>query len=78
MNLFAIEGEVEARDGSGETRKAKIAQCPQCRSQGFIVFALEGHDHLHLQCIDCDTSYCPKGEPCSQPEEQNKTYDEQR
>ncbi len=54
--------EVEARDGSGEVRQAKVAQCAACESQHFIVWQILNQDHFHLQCANCGTSFCPKGQ----------------
>jgi hypothetical protein len=44
-----------------EKLKSKAAQCPYCHSLNFVIFLIEGHDHEHLQCMGCGTSFCFKG-----------------
>lgn len=49
---------------TGETEGGKFALC-SCqaneRPTRFIVFQLDRHDHWHLSCPHCGTSYCPQG-----------------
>jgi len=69
------EIEVNAGDGSGEKRKAKLAECDDegCRlsrshlglPQFWIAFQVDGQDHFHLQCAGCGISYCPLAGDCA-------------
>lgn len=45
----------------GERVKALFAVCSDCNNDRFLVFVVDGQDHLHLQCSRCQTSYCPAG-----------------
>lgn len=39
---------------------AHAAHCT-CESDVFYVFQIVGQNHYHLQCAQCDQSYCPFG-----------------
>lgn len=41
----------------GGTVRAEVIICPKCKSDTFHVYVLEG-GHNHLQCTECDESYC--------------------
>ena len=65
MHLNYVEGEVVSRV-DGEKRAVKAAKCP-CGSIGFALYWLfpdddDPREHLHLQCLACDESYCQAGE----------------
>ncbi len=64
MKLLPASFTGETPEGEKFERTGKLAVCDVCDSQEFIVFQLDGHDHLHLQCAVCRKSYCPKGGPC--------------
>lgn len=51
-------------DGEGGEHAAMVARCscgPATAASKFFAFQLENHKHLHLQCVQCGTSYCPAG-----------------
>lgn len=58
ITFFPIEVRSEV---DGERKRAHLCTC-ECASEEFIVFRIEGHGHLHLQCAECQESYCPRGE----------------
>lgn len=58
MKTFSDEV-VSAVDG--KRVRAKIAQCEACGCMIFGAWQIDGQDHFHLQCIECNTSYCPQG-----------------
>jgi len=62
MNLRDVEvGSLEGK------RKAKQAVC-DCGGETFIVFQIEGHNHFHLQCDQCGSSFCPQAGACRNDE----------
>lgn len=75
--MKTFDAEVIARDGTGHKVKAKIAQCAQCDGLAFGTFQIEGHDHFHLQCVDCGTSYCPQGGNCGTTDNLQRAADHQ-
>lgn len=49
--------DVTVTDGvSGKEYTAQLSVCERCTSEAFRVYGVDGH--LHLQCIDCDTTFC--------------------
>lgn len=46
---------------TGETVPALVAFCEKCGYKLFTAFQIVGQDHLHLQCVTCNTSHCPEG-----------------
>ena len=45
----------------GQLVQADIAVCEVCECTFFGAFQIAGQDHFHLQCLRCQTSYCPQG-----------------
>lgn len=41
-----------------ETLPAQAAVCG-CGNDSWYIFQIDGHDHIHMQCAICHTSYCP-------------------
>jgi hypothetical protein len=55
-----------ATDGTtGAVQPCRWAFCDCHGERGrgghFLVFQVDGQTHLHLQCVDCGTSFCPGG-----------------
>jgi hypothetical protein len=48
---------VTVTDQDGHTVPAQQMRCPDCDGQGFLIFLID-EKHYHLQCLDCDTSFC--------------------
>ena len=52
---------ITARDGSGESMSANLQVC-DCGATTFFCFIashnVNENPHPHLQCTQCDTSYC--------------------
>lgn len=76
-HLTMIECDVTAGT-TGQQAKAQFAQCQCYKSypiavpmdaqlpSHFMVYQIEGQNHYHLQCVDCNMSYCPTG-TCTLP-----------
>jgi hypothetical protein len=60
MPLEKIEMKNAVRSSTGTVHNATVAHC--CDQPYFAVFQVEGQHHIHIQCGDCGTSYCPAGE----------------
>jgi len=58
--LVGKEIKVVSRADHSEV-KAKLAVCPECKSETWLVYFVNGHPHL--QCSQCDETYC-QGEGC--------------
>jgi hypothetical protein len=58
---FPLEEITETPDGDYEApvKQAYLATCACNRSDVFHVFQLMGMDHFHIQCAECETSFCP-------------------
>lgn len=52
---------ITTHNNKGEHKPALLAQCGRCGSEQFVVFQIEGQDHIHLQCGDCGYTYCESG-----------------
>ena len=50
-------------DKDGNKKPALLVVCPDCGSEAFVIFVIDGHNHL--QCFDCEHSFCQAGEQCS-------------
>ena len=49
----------EIEDGTGVQTVAYLATCDcQMEATVFYVFQAEGRDHFHIQCAQCEQSYC--------------------
>jgi hypothetical protein len=44
-------------DGSTET--GMLFECDVCGQNEFLIYQIKGHPHL--QCINCDTTFCQNG-----------------
>jgi hypothetical protein len=53
---------VQVQDKDGRIVEADLIICPQCGKDGFNLFRIKGHNHIHLQCLGCEMSFCPMGE----------------
>jgi len=45
----------------GEKASAEVIECGNCGSRVWVIFLCshgEEPPHQHLQCADCDTTYC--------------------
>lgn len=63
--MKVTESFVTARDGSNETVKARVVTCERCDCQFFNLYYIgEDDKNLHLQCQECETSYCSHEGPC--------------
>lgn len=49
---------------------ATLYCCPDCKTDRFIVYQVDGHDHHHIECVKCKASFCFGGEcpPLTNPE----------
>ena len=61
VKAFPVPVTVEARDGSRLEVQAQLICCPRCEDQPhhatvWVVYSV--HDHLHLQCVVCEKTYC--------------------
>ena len=58
---FPLEDITDAPDGEYEApiKQAYVATCACNNSEVFHVFQVLGLDHLHIQCAECETSFCP-------------------
>lgn len=56
MNLIPIV----VTDHKGEAVSAQKASCPECGNDTFLILVIKGHNHL--QCSQCNTSFCQSGE----------------
>ena len=50
---------VSVQDMNGKQVEADRVVCPGCDSYQWTIFRIKGQDHIHLQCADCDMTYCP-------------------
>ncbi len=57
---------VVIQDDSGKSYPAALFECT-CGHNEFFVFQVAGQDHLHYQCVACDTSYCLHGKCGREP-----------
>lgn len=44
----------------GETVPVQVAFFEKCGDKLFTAFQIVGQDHVHLQCVTCNTSHCPQ------------------
>lgn len=59
------EVKLESKKFPGLATKARLVQC-DCGSEAFnvlLLFSKAGTMHPHLQCVDCETTYCSGGCP---------------
>jgi nitrite reductase/ring-hydroxylating ferredoxin subunit len=49
---------------NGEEKTAHFMICPDCGCDAFLIFTIKGHDHSHVECALCGTSYCPVSGKC--------------
>lgn len=54
MPLTLLPGQAVSRS-DGEIMAASLVACG-CGNELFIIFTVNGHQHV--QCIECETSYC--------------------
>jgi len=59
----------EITENDGPVVWAHMATCSCAGAESFRVYWVHGLDHPHIECIDCDTAYCPFG-LCQIPEKQ--------
>ncbi len=51
----------EVTENGGPVVLAHIATCSCVEGESFRIFQVAGQSHFHIECIDCETSYCPFG-----------------
>lgn len=56
MKMGVKDTVVRSRVDGAEV-KAHVILCPECGSDSFHFFVLEG-GHDHMQCTKCDETYC--------------------
>jgi hypothetical protein len=49
---------VTAGNGSNQTAEADLIECSNCGSDAFHMFQLKTGNHPHIQCVDCETTFC--------------------
>lgn len=52
------------KDKNGQSKPAIMAVCPDCNNNKFMILVIDGHNHL--QCSNCNTSFCQDGS-CDKP-----------
>lgn len=50
----------EISENGGPTVVAQWGTCT-CASEEFHFYVVSGSGHFHIECIDCETAYCPTG-----------------
>lgn len=65
MKLIETPIVVGSREGPKIEREATLYSCT-CGSEEFFLYAVHGSKeaHLHLQCSQCDATFCRGGEAC--------------
>lgn len=48
---------VRVLNKTGASDSADLIICPHCYAQNFFIYKLK-NGHQHIQCANCDTSYC--------------------
>ncbi len=61
MAELAFRDDTVVSRGTGEVHAVTVARC-SCGYDAFVVFQIKTQQHLHLQCIGCNESFCPSGE----------------
>ena len=51
----------------GGVYRARLGKCAECGSTGFVIYVIVGQEHPHLQCLECNTTYCMHETPCVLP-----------
>ena len=59
-----VTEKVMVTDKDGVQVPAEVVICPDCAAKTFVLFFADGVDHLHLQCLTCDNTFC-SGHPGS-------------
>lgn len=54
----------EVTNNLGETKRALFVICERCGGDRFMIYSIEGHEHL--QCVECNLGYCDG--TCAQPQ----------
>jgi hypothetical protein len=52
-------------DKDGTVIPAEVVICAACEAETFILFFADGQEHLHLQCVSCDLTFCSGDGCCS-------------
>lgn len=50
---------ITVTDGKGGKKPALLVTCPECGEDLFNILVIDGHNHL--QCSECNTSFCQGG-----------------
>ena len=50
---------ITVQDNKGNSVLAFKATCPDCGNDQFMILIINGHNHL--QCTDCNVSFCQGG-----------------
>jgi hypothetical protein len=53
-------------ENGGPVLTAYVATCSCSNSDLFTVFQVAGQNHFHIECAQCETSFCPFG-ACRMP-----------
>ena len=57
----------EITENGGPVVMAHLAVCSCGDSDMFHIFQVAGQTHFHIECVQCETSYCPFG-ACQLPD----------
>lgn len=61
-NLWVPEQVTAMADGT--RTEVLLARCLQCEAETFVVYLVGPHQWLHLQCTECDATFCAGHDAC--------------